>query len=317
MLDLLIIGGSAAGCSAAIYASRRKLNFKLITNDVGGEVVYAGEVKNWLGSKSIYGYDLAQNFAEHVRANGVEIEEGWKATTIKKEEIGFSVEIFNNKGETRKETAKSVIIATGIHPRHLGAKNEESLFHKGVTYCTVCDGPLFKNKTVAVLGGGNAALEAAIMMSGIAKKVYLTTIEPDTKEKKFGFPTGDDILIEKVQKLENVEIIHYADTFEFTGENKLTGLKYRDLRDSKNEEKELAVEGAMIHVGMVPNSDFIDIVEKDRAKQIITDRHQMTSVPGIFAAGDVTDLPYKQIIVAAGQGSAAALAAIEYLNKQK
>jgi alkyl hydroperoxide reductase subunit AhpF len=170
---------------------------------------------------------------------------------------------------------------------------------------------------VAVLGGGNAALEATIMMSGIAKKVYLTTIEPDTEEKKFGFPTGDDILIEKVQKLENVEIIHYADTFEFTGENKLTGFKYRDLRDGKNEEKELSVEGAMIHVGMVPNSDFIDIVEKDRAKQIIVDRHQTTSIPGIFAAGDVTDLPYKQIIVAAGQGSAAALAAIEYLNKTK
>jgi len=317
MLDLLIIGGSAAGCSAAIYASRRKLDFKIISHDIGGEVVYSGEVKNWLGNKSIYGYDLAQNFAEHVRDYGVEIEEGWKVYAIEKEKAGFTVKARNNKGEEKKESTKSVIIATGIHPRHLGAKNEEELFHKGITYCTVCDGPLFKNKTVAVLGGGNAALEATVMMSSIAKKVYLTTIEPDTAEKKFGFPTGDDVLIEKVQNLANVEIIHYADTFEFEGVNKLTGLKYRDLRDGKKEVKELALDGVMIHVGMVPNSDFIDLVEKDRAKQIITDRHQMTSVPGIFAAGDVTDLPYKQIIVAAGQGAAAALAAIEYLNKLK
>lgn len=317
MLDLIIIGGSAAGCSAAIYASRRKLNFKILTNDIGGEVVYAGEVKNWLGNKSIYGYDLAQNFAEHVRDYGVEIEEGWKIFAIQKEKSGFSVKARNNKGDERIEMTKTVLIATGIHPRHLGAKNEETLFHKGITYCTVCDGPLFKNKTVAVLGGGNAALEAAAMMSGIAQKVYLMTIEPDTVEKKFGFPTGDDILIEKVKNLPNVEIIHYADTFEFIGENKLTGLKYRDLRDGKNEEKELTTDGVMIHVGMVPNSEFIDIVEKDRAKQIIVDRHQQTSIPGIFAAGDVTDLPYKQIIVAAGQGAAAALAVIEYLNKQK
>ena len=317
MLDLLIIGGSAAGCSAAIYAARRKLNFKLITHDVGGEVAYAGEVSNWLGIKNIYGYELAQNFATHVRANEVEIEEGWKVFTIQKEEVGFSVKARNGNDEERTETAKTVLIATGIHPRHLGAKNEEVLFHKGITCCTVCDGPLFKNKTVAVLGGGNAALEAAVMMSGIAQKVHLMTIEPDTAEKKFGFPTGDDILIEKVKNLSNVEIIHYADTFEFIGENRLTGLKYRDLRDGKNEEKELTVDGAMIHVGMVPNSEFIDIVEKDRAKQIIVDRHQQTSVPGIFAAGDVTDLPYKQIIVAAGQGTVAALAVIEYLNKTK
>jgi len=317
MLDLIIIGGSAAGCSAAIYASRRKLNFKLITNDVGGEVAFAGEVKNWLGTKSIYGYELAQNFASHVRDNGIEIEEGWKVTSIKKEEPGFTVEAQNNKGEKRIEQAKTIIIATGIHPRHLGATNEENLFHKGITYCTVCDGPLFRNKITATLGGGNAALESAIMMSNLAQKVYLMTIEPDTAEKKFGFPTGDDVLIEKVKSLPNVEIIHYANTYEFVGENKLVGLKYRDLRDGKNEEKELTIDAAMIHVGMVPNSEFIDIVEKDRAKQIIIDRNCHTNVPGIFAAGDVTDTPYKQIIIAAGQGTVAALSAIDYLNKQK
>ncbi|MDO9509972.1 MAG: FAD-dependent oxidoreductase, partial [Candidatus Magasanikbacteria bacterium] len=250
MLDLIIIGGSAAGCSAAVYAARRKLNFKIITNDIGGEVASAGEVKNWPGIPSIYGYELAQNFANHVRANDVEIEEGWKVTKIKKEEIGFSLEM-TNKGENRNEKTKTVIIATGIHPRHLGAKNEDELFHKGVTYCTVCDGPIFKNKITATLGGGNAALESAIMMSEIAQKVYLMTIEPDTSEKKFGFPTGDDILIDKVKNLPNVKIIHYANTYEFVGDAKLTGLKYYDLRDGKNEEKEITIDAAMVHVGMV------------------------------------------------------------------
>lgn len=317
MLDLIIIGGSAAGSSAAIYAARRKLNFKLITNDIGGEVAYSGEIGNWLGIKSIYGYELAQNFASHVRANGVEIEEGWKVFSVEKKNEAFVVNARNSKGEQRSESAKTIIIATGIHPRHLGAKNEETLFHKGITYCTVCDGPLFKNKTVAVLGGGNAALESAIMLSDIAQKVNLMTIEPATVEKKFGFPTGDDVLIEKVKNLSNIKIIHYADTFEFIGENKLIGLKYRDLRDGKNEEKELTIDGAMIHIGMVPNSEFIDIVEKDKAKQIIVDRNCHTNIPGIFAAGDVTDTPYKQIIVAAGQGTVAALAVIEYLNKSK
>jgi alkyl hydroperoxide reductase subunit AhpF len=313
MLDLIIIGASAAGCSAAIYAARRKLNFKIITDNIGGEVALSGEVENWPGIKKIHGFELAQNFAEHVRSFGVKIEEGWRANNIKKINNFFEVICQNANGEENKYQAKSVIVATGIHPRKLNIPGEAEFDRQGVTYCTVCDGPLYKNKTVAVIGGGNSALESALMMAGIAKKVYLLTIEPNTAEKNHGFPTGENILIDKVQSFSNVEIVYEAKTYEIFGEKRVQGLRYRD----KTGERELAVDGVMVHIGMVPNSSLLDQAEKDKFGQIIVDQKCQTSIPGIFAAGDVTNIPYKQIGIASGQGIVSALASIEYINKLK
>jgi len=312
MLDLLIIGGAAAGCSAAVYAARRNLNFKIVTDNIGGEVALSGQVENWPGIKSIQGFELAKQFAEHVKAYGVEIDEGWRVESALKKDGHFVITAKNAKSEEKTYEAKSVIAATGIHPRHLKIPGEDEFSHKGVTYCTVCDGPLFRNKTTATIGGGNSGLESAIMMSGIAQKVYLLTIEPNTPERKFGFPTGEDVLIDKVRSLPNVEIIHEANTYEIFGEGKVKGLRYRDGKG----EHDLAVDGIMVHVGMVPNSQFLD-AEKDKSGQIIVSQKCETNIPGLFAAGDVTNLPYKQIGIAAGQGITAALSAIEYINKLK
>lgn len=313
MLDLLIIGASAAGCSAAIYAARRKLNFEIITDNIGGEVALSGEVENWPGIKKINGFELANNFAEHARSFDTKINEGWRVKNIEKNDNYFEITVNNAKNEENKYQAKSVIVATGIHPRKLGIPGEEEFDRKGVTYCTVCDGPLYKNKTVAVIGGGNSALESAIMMAGIAKKVHLLTIEPNTEEKNYGFPTGENILIDKVKSAPNVEVIYEAKTYEIFGENNVKGLRYRNASG----EQEIAVDGVMVHIGMVPNSTFLNEVEKDKFGQIIVDQKCQTSIPGIFAAGDVTNVPYKQIGIAAGQGIVAALASIEYINKLK
>ena len=313
MLDLVIIGGSAAGCSAAIYSARRKLNFKMITDNIGGEVALSGTVNNWPGIIEVQGFALAKNFAEHVKSYGVEIEEGWRATAIKSVDNYHSACVKNLAGDEKCFETKAVIIATGIHPRKLNVPGEKEFDRKGVTYCTVCDGPLFRNRITATVGSGNAALESALMMNNIAKKVYLISKYTNTPENKGGFPKGEDVLIEKVKSMPNVEIIYGAQTTEIIGDTKTTGLKYKDATGA---EQTIALDGVMVHAGMVPNSDFTP-VEKDRVGQIIVDAKCKTNVSGIFAAGDVTNIPYKQITISAGQGATAALAAIEYINRWK
>ncbi|MFA6486449.1 MAG: FAD-dependent oxidoreductase [Candidatus Magasanikbacteria bacterium] len=311
MLDLIIIGGAAAGSSAAIYSARRKLNFKMITDNVGGEVALSGTVNNWPGIIEIQGFELAKNFNAHVRSYGAEIVEGQRAVSIESKNNFHIVTIKDAKGVETKHETKTVIIATGIHPRRLGVPGEKEFDRQGVTYCTVCDGPLFKNKTTVTVGSGNAALESALMMSGIAKKVYLLSKYSDTPENNGGFPKGETVLVDKVKQMKNVEIVFNAATTEIIGDKKTTGLKYTDASGG---EQTIAVDGVMVHVGMTPNSDFAPVA-KDRAGQIIVDGKCATDIAGIFAAGDVTNIPYKQIAIASGQGVTAALAAIEYLNR--
>ena len=313
MLDLVIIGGAAAGCSAAVYSARRKLNFRMITGDIGGEVALSGVINNWPGIISIEGFDLAQKLAEHVRYYGVKIEEGLWVENIRSEKNYHLVTVKGTKGAEEIKT-KSVIIATGIHPRHLDVPGEKVFNRKGVTYCTVCDGPLFKGKTTVTVGSGNSALESAIMMNEIAKKVYLISKFANTPENKGGFPRGEDILIEKVKSLPNVEIIYGAVSTEIVGDKQVKALKYTDL-DGKNEVLETGA--IMVHIGQIPNSDLAPEVKKDPGKQIMIDEKCRTNVPGIFAAGDVTNVAYKQIGIASGQGITAALATIEYINLWK
>ncbi len=313
LLDLVIIGGGAAGPAASIYASRRRFNFVMLTKDIGGEVALSGDVENWPGIEHTTGIALAKQFSDHTKSYNPIIEEGIEVTAIRQEGNVHVVEGQTWGGEKREWKTKTVIITTGIHPRTLGIPGEEEFRGKGVTYCTVCDGPLFKNKTTATVGAGNAALESALMMAGIASKVYLLTKYPDTPETRGGFPKGEVVLVEKVKALPNIEIIYNADSKEIKGTGLVSHLVYTDT--VSNESKELEVNGVMVHIGVIPNSTFVPQLEQDAAKQIIVSLTGSTNIPGIFAAGDVTSIPYNQIVIAAGQGATAALSAIEYVNK--
>lgn len=313
MYDLVIIGASAAALPAAIYAARRHLNFIIITKDVGGEMALSGEVNNWPGIQSISGIELAKQFKEHAKSYDTEIEEGIEVTGIKSEKNYHFIMARDRNGKEKSYQTKTVLVTSGIHPRKMDVKGEVEFKGKGVTYCTVCDGPLFKNKITATIGAGNAGLESALMMSKIAKKVYIITRYPNTKEALDGFPKGETILVKKLKETENIEVIYNADTKEIVGSNFVEGVVYEDK--TTKERKEIKVDGVMAHIGTTPNSDFIDCVAKNKQKEIEVNLKCETSCPGIFAAGDVTNVPFKQIIIAAGQGVTAVLSAINYINR--
>ncbi|OGH74054.1 MAG: hypothetical protein A3C90_03060 [Candidatus Magasanikbacteria bacterium RIFCSPHIGHO2_02_FULL_51_14] len=314
ILDLLIIGAAAAGPAAAVYASRRRLNFVVVSKDVGGEVALSGEIENWPGIIHTDGIELADMFAKQMKHYKVPVDEGLEVTGITPEKNVHIIRAKDGLGKEKTYKTKTVIVASGIHPRELGIPGEKKLKGKGVTSCTVCDGPLFAGKVTATIGAGNSALESALMMGDIAKKVYLITKYPNTKETQGGFPRGEAILIEKVKALKNVEIVYNASTKEILGEKVVSGLRY-DNGDIK--EHALDVEGVMVHIGNIPNSDFVTCVAKNELKEIKVDTLCRTNCPGVFAAGDVTDVPFKQIAIAAGHGVTAALSAIDYINKWK
>lgn len=304
MYDLIIIGASAAGISASIYAARRRLNFKIITADIGGEVATSGEIENWPGIIHTNGIELTEKFKEHALANKVVIEEDKRVAIIKKEENIFVVEGTNADGSAFVEKSKTVLVATGVHPRELTIPGEKEFKNKGVSYCTVCDGPLFGGQTVAVVGGGNSALEAAIMMADIANKVYLIN--------KNAYFKGEKILIDKVSQNSKVEIIYEAKTQNILGDKFVNGIEYKD---KSGQVHKLEVKGVFVHIGQIPNSGFGPGLELDEVKQIKVNMRGETNISGLYAAGDVTNIPYKQIVVAAGQGVAALLSIVDYLNK--
>lgn len=308
MYDLIIIGGSAAAAAAGIYAARRNLNFKMITKDFGGEVATSGEIGNWPGVTQTDGITLAQQFKEHLKFYDVEPEEGVEVEKITRLEDGTFCVIVKD-GETGKcdYAAKTVIVATGGRPKELNIPGEKKFRNKGVTYCTVCDGPLFGGKTVAVIGGGNSALEAGLMLADIAEKVYLINKNPVFK--------GDAILLDNLKTKKNVEIIYSALAKEVIGSEFVSGLKYDD---GAGDTKELKVDGVFVHIGTMPNSALVPPeTEKNAFGEIVVNKNCETNVPGLYAAGDMTDTPFKQIIIAAGQGAIAALNVVSYLNKLK
>ncbi|HRH23930.1 MAG TPA: FAD-dependent oxidoreductase [Candidatus Magasanikbacteria bacterium] len=312
LLDLVIIGAAAAGCAAAVYAARRNLKFAMVTKDIGGEVALSGEVENWPGIIHTTGFELAQQFYKHAESYGIKADAGYAVTGIEKEGAYFIVKTEDYSKKEKIYYTKTVIIGSGIHPRELGIPGEKELRGKGVTYCTVCDGPLYRGKITTTIGAGNAALESALMMAELAQKVYFITKFPNTKETNGGFPKGENILIDKVKKAKNVEIIYAAKTGEILGADTVTGVSYIDATGTK---QTLETNGVMVHIGNIPNSDFATIVDRTPLGEIKVDLKCATSIPGIFAAGDVTTVPYKQIVIAAGQGVTAALSAIEYINK--
>lgn len=306
-LDLLIIGGSAVATASAIYGARRKLNMKVVSMDWGGEVSNSGEIGNFPGFIQTNGIELVSIFKKQLQHNQVDIVEDVKIESIKKKGEGDFVSNGIKDGKKIAYYSKAVIIGTGVHPRELSAKGEKELRNRGVSYCTTCDGPLFRGKSVATIGGGNSALESALLLKEICPKVYILTINDDLQ--------GETIYIEKLKKAKNVEIITSASTQEFKGKNSLEKLIYKDRGGSL---KELSVQGAFIHIGVIPNSSFLPKeIKVNNFKEIIINKLCETSVSGIFAAGDVTDTPFKQIAIAIGQGTTAVLRAIQYIDQIK
>jgi len=301
MYDLIIIGAGPAGMTAAVYAARKKLNTLLLSKDLGGQPNWTTGIENYMGYQFIEGPELMQKFEEQVKQFPIEEKTGDGAASMSQVDGGFEVRI--EKGETYQ--GKAAIIATGKRPRTLNVSGEERLKGRGVTYCAICDGPLFEGMKVAVIGGGNSALEAADDMTKIAENVYLVSLTP---------LTGDQILIDKVNGAANITIFIEHETLEITGDNFVSGIRIKDIKSG--EERSLEVGGVFVEIGLIPNSELAKgLVNLNRLGEIEVNCACETGIPGLFAAGDVTNVPEKQIVVAAGEGAKAALQAQRYLQR--
>ena len=290
MYDLAIIGGGPAGTAAGVYASRKQLKTVLITETFGGQSIVSNGVENWIGDIKISGIDLADKFEKHLEAYAgdvVDIKKGEKAESVTKE--GSTFKIKTNSGEYE---AKSVLVATGSTRRRLPAINADKFEHKGLTYCATCDGPLFKDKEVAVIGGGNSALEGVMQLLAYTKKVYLIN-----RSDKF---RADPITLEAAKKDSKLEILEHTEVTEILGDVMVNGFKYKN--NKTGEEKELPIGGIFVEIGAVPAIDFVkDLVKLTEDKTIEIDPWtQRTSVEGIWAAGDITNVKYHQNNIAAG-----------------
>lgn len=297
MHDLVIIGGGITGQTAAIYAARKRMDFVLIAQELGGQFLESGEVLNYPGIVKTTGADFSLIMEEQLKFNGVEPVEGVEARKVERRDGGFRV--LCTRGDYE---ARTVIIATGARARKIGVPGEARLARKGVTYCSICDGPLFAGKQIAIIGGGNSALEGVNFTKDIAGKIYLINIE-----KKFN---AHEYLVERVRALKNVEIIGEAQTTEILGEESVRGLRY--VRGGQPHE--LAVDGVIIEIGRVPNTEFAKgFLELGPQGHILIDCWTRASVEGIFAGGDCASGQEYQYVIAAGQGCMALIKASRYL----
>ena len=296
--DLIIIGAGPAGITAAVYAARKKMNILVISPDIGGQAAWSGDIENYTGYQFISGPDLAAKFEEHMKKYNIELKEGETVIDLKK--LVDTALIKTNKGEYR---AKAVIVASGKRSRELGAPGEKEFKNKGLTYCATCDGPLFSGKDVAIIGGGNSALDAALQMVKIAKKIYVVN-----NAARLG---GDPIMREKVEKDPIVTVFNESRVTAVLGDKFVNAMKIA----VSGEERTVNVQGIFVEIGLIPNTDFAkDLAKNEIGERRVSNRTQ-TNIPGIFAAGDVTDVPEKQIIIAAGEGSKACLSAFRYLSE--
>ncbi len=300
--DVAIIGAGPAGMSAAIYVARKNLRAVVITYDVGGQMGSTDAIANYPGFQLVSGPDLVRNFAEHADQYSIDRLIGERVEGI---DVAGPCKIIK-LASGKKVHARAVIIASGAFKRKLDIPGERELAGKGVVYCSTCDGPLFKDMVVAIIGGGNSALAAALEMDGIARQVYLVVRD--------GL-SGDQILQDRVRVAERVEILEDHVPLEIIGHNKVGGISIKDRKGGTVDQ--LAVDGVFIEIGLFPNTSFaLDLVETNERGEIRVDRDGRTGVHGIFAAGDVTDNHDKQVVVAAGEGARAALAAFNYLITQ-
>lgn len=315
LYDIIIIGGGPAASAAAVYTARKRLKTVVITESFGGQSIVSDDIQNWIGEPHISGFDLAKKLEAHVRAfsDMVEIkmpERVAKVETFKCSESGRICDFTVTTEQGNKYDGKAVILAAGARRRKLGVSGEEQLNGKGVAYCSTCDAPLFSGKKVAVIGGGNAGLEAVVDLFQYASEVYLMEYGESLK--------GDPVTQEEIKKNPKLkEIILNAQTLEVLGDKFVSGIKYKDRKTG--EEKTLAVEGVFVEIGSAPNSEMVKgLVDLDKYGQILIDsKHASTSHPGIFAAGDITDDPYKQNNVSVGDAVKAALAAYAYLLQRE
>lgn len=300
MFDLIIIGAGPAGITASVYAARKKMNLLVISRDIGGQAAWSGDIENYTGYQFITGPDLAAKFEEHMRKYGIMLKENEQALDIIKNGNIISV-----KTDKASYEARAVILASGKRSKELNVPGEKEFKNRGLTYCATCDGPLFAGKEVAVIGGGNSALDAVLQLMNIAKKVYVINSTPDL--------SGDAIMREKVTANKIVTVLNNAYVTAISGDKFVTGIKIK--KDGK--EESLSAQGIFVEIGLMPNSEFANNIERNQFGEIKVNSRNETNIAGIFAAGDVTDVPEKQIIIAAGEGSKAALSAFRYLAQHK
>ena len=299
--DVLVIGGGPAGAAAAIYAARKGIRTGIVAERFGGQVMDTMGIENFISVKETEGPKLVQALEQHVKSYEVDIMNLQRANALRKTNHGLEVELANGA----VLNSKSVIISTGARWREMNVPGEQEYRGKGVAYCPHCDGPLFKGKRVAVIGGGNSGVEAAIDLAGIVS--HVTLIEFDSKLR------ADAVLQKKMASMPNVTVIMSALTKEVLGANgKINGLRYQDR--TNNNEHNIELEGIFVQIGLLPNTDWLKgSVDLSKHGEVIVDAKGETSLPGVFAAGDCTTAPYKQIIIAMGEGAKASLGAFDYL----
>ncbi|UTM18211.1 alkyl hydroperoxide reductase subunit F [Bacillus paranthracis] len=296
--DVLVVGGGPAGASAAIYAARKGIRTGIVAERFGGQVMDTMGIENFISVKRTEGPKLVASLEEHVKEYDIDVMNLQRAKRLEKKEL---IEVELENGTILK--SKSVIVSTGARWRNVGVPGEAEFKNKGVAYCPHCDGPLFTGKDVAVIGGGNSGIEAAIDLAGIVKHVTVLEFMPELK--------ADAVLQERLNSLPNVTVLKNVQTKEITGTDKVNGISYIDRETEEVHHVEL--QGVFVQIGLVPNTDWLgETVERVRG-EIVTDKHGATNVPGVFAAGDCTNNPYKQIIISMGSGANAALGAFDYL----
>ena len=309
MYETIIIGGGPAAVAAGVYAARKQIKTALFASQIGGQSVVSDGIENWIGEPRISGPELALKLKRHLEAQKDSIDLNIGKTVdkvIKKDDGTFEVVVGEDKFDT-----KSVIVCSGGRHRRLGVPGEEKFEGRGVAFCATCDAAFFRDKNVAVVGGGNSGLEAVVDLMPFAKKIYLIARKPE------GGLRGDPVTQETVLNSDQVEVIYGANAIEIIGDKMVEKLKYKKI--DSGEEGEIKVSGVFVEIGSVPNSEIVsDFVETDDWNNIIVDcKDQSTSCPGVFAAGDVTNTIYRQNNIAAGDAIKALLSAHEYLKKTK
>lgn len=301
--DVLVVGGGPAGASAAIYAARKGIRTGIVAERFGGQVNDTLGIENFISVKYTEGPKLAASLEEHAKEYGIDIMKSQRAKSLEKKDL---IELELENGAVLR--SKTVIISTGARWRNMGVPGEAEFKNKGVAYCPHCDGPLFAGKSVAVVGGGNSGIEAAIDLAGIASHVTVLEFMPELK--------ADSVLQDRLNSLPNTTVIKNAQVKEVTGTTKVDGVTY--IERESGEEKHIDLEGIFVQIGLVPNTDWLgDSLERTRMGEIVVDKHGATTIPGVFAAGDCTDSAYKQIIISMGSGATAALGAFDYMIRNQ
>lgn len=301
--DTIILGAGPAGLSAAIYTARKLMKTLVISQNIGGQVAYYYDLDNYLGFSQVNAPDLVNKFEDHVRKYGVETDIGDEVTAV--DLVGPFKRV--TMGGGKQYLGKTLVIAMGSRHRPLNVPGEHELIGRGVSYCSTCDAPLYRNCDVAVVGGGNSGLQAAIDLMQIANRIYLISMAP---------LSGDQILQDRVRQSAKVEIIIEYSPLRILGDKVVDAIEIVPIRTG--EPRQLKVDGVFVEIGLMPNSSlFVDTLTTNRKGEILVDTECRTGVTGVFACGDITSVPYKQVVVAAGEGAKAALSAYQYLISRR